>query len=185
MITLIVSLILSFSAQASDKALVKGKWIKGTPSVLLSQGLKIADPNLCEKFEVEIADENLQYKLRCGGYFNSALIPLKSDSNYKVVRSESSIKITKLGYYGQKIQTGKVSQNLVRIPYVEEIIYISFKNNKQLSFYKEKFAVDDFGRVVQGHFVQAYDLTKSEIKISQFKKVRRVYKRVVNQKRVQ
>ena len=185
MIVFLLSLLLGFSAQASDEVVTKGKWSKGEPSVLLSQGLKIKDPNLCEKFEVEIAAENLQYKLRCNGYVNSALVPLKSDNTYKVTRGQSSITITKMGYYGQKIQTSKVSQNLVRIPYVEEVLYVSFKNGGQISFYKEKFVVDDFGRVVQGHFVQAYDLTKAQVKISQFRRGKIRYKRSVNQKRVQ
>ena len=181
MIALLLSLLFAVNAQASGTA--AGKWSKGTPSVLLSQGLKITNPNLCEKFEVEIAGENLQYKLRCGSYFNSALIPLKSDSTYKVERGQSSITITKMGYYGQKIQTGKVSQNLIRVPYVEEIIYISFKPDQKLSFYKEKFIVDDFGRVVQGHFMQAYDLTQSQVKIGQYRNIKKVSKRQINQRR--
>ena len=143
----------------------KGKWTKDKFSTLQTKGLSIADANSCERFEIEVLDKNIIYKIRCGRHFSSGLLPLVNEKDYKIGKTENEITITKLGYYGQKIQSSQLGQSLVHIPFVEEVTFVKFLADGSLTFYKEKFSVDDFGRVVQESFVQGYGLTSNVIKV--------------------
>jgi hypothetical protein len=143
----------------------KGKWARGKFSTLQTKGLSIADSNSCERFDVEVLDKNLIYKIRCGRYFSSGLIPLANEKDYKIEKTENEITITKLSHYGQKIQTSQMGQSLVRIPFVEEVTFVKFLADGTLTFYKENFSVDDFGRVVQESFLQGYGLSSRTIKV--------------------
>ena len=146
---------------------VDGKWSHSKSSVLTSQGLNIVNPNQCEKFDVEISDKLFQFKLRCGAHFSSGLMPLISgNSQYQVRRGENSLMIIKMGYYGLKIQTGQARRELVKVPFVEEIFRFKVFEDKTMSFYREQFKVDDYGRIVQSNYLQAFGLTKKVLKIS-------------------
>lgn len=142
-----------------------GKWTRNQLSTLQTKGLSIEDANSCERFDVEVLDKNLIYKIRCGRHFSSGLIPLSSENEYKVEKRENEITVTKLSHYGQKIQTSPVGQSLVKIPFVEEVTYIKFLKDGTLTFYKENFSVDDFGRVVQKSFLQGYGLSNKLMRI--------------------
>ena len=141
-----------------------GKWTRSAAGSLKSRGISITEADKCEKFTVEIVGENLVYKLSCGSHFSSGLLPLTSGNNYHVERSKNEITVTKISYYGQKIQTSHKSQSLIRIPFVEEVTHVKFMTDGSLSFYKENFITDDFGRVVQKSFLQGFGLSKKLIK---------------------
>lgn len=142
----------------------KGKWIRDKFSTLQSNGLSIADASTCERFEIEVLEKNLIYKIRCGTHYSSGLVPLADEQDYKVDKKTGEILITKLNYYGQKVQTSNVGQSVVKMPFVEEVTFIKFLSDGSLTFYKENFSVDDFGRVVQKSFLQGYGLSNAETK---------------------
>ena len=142
-----------------------GKWVRDKMSTLQTKGLSIADANTCERFDVEVLNKNLIYKIRCGRHYSSGLIPLSDEKEYKVDKSGDQIIVTKISYYGQKIQTSQVGQSLVKMPYVEEVTFLKFLKDGSLTFYKENFFVDDFGRVVQKSFLQGHGLSNREIKL--------------------
>ncbi len=153
--------------QNKNEEAINGKWVYSATSALSSQGMNITNPSACEKFAVEISDKHFQFKLRCGSHFSSGLLPLVSDDEqYQIRRQADAIMIVKMGYYGLKLQTGKARRELVKIPYVEEIYRVKVVDGKSLSFYREQFKVDDYGRVVQSNYLQAYGLSKTLIKIS-------------------
>ena len=168
-LTLLVLAILIFSSPhsfARSQRVYKipahkiGKWMKTTSSSLSSNGMQIADANTCQKLDVEITKESLQYRLRCGSLYTSGLLPLDaSNAQFKVQKRKSSVLVYKMGYYGLKIQTGKTKQRMVRMPFVEEVVRFQVLPDKSLSFYKETFVVDDYGRVVQKSFLQAFGLS--------------------------
>ena len=139
----------------------KGKWIRDKFSTLQSHGLSVEDANQCESFEVEVLEKNIIYKIRCGKHFSSGLLPLGLEKDYKVERKGNEITVTKLNYYGQKVQTSNTAQNLIRNPFVEEVTFVKILQDGTLAFYKESFSVDDFGRVVQKSFLQGYGLTSA------------------------
>ena len=142
----------------------KGKWARDKFSTVQTKGLS-EEANECDRLDIEILDKNLIYKIRCGKHFSSGLIPLSSEKGYSVYKNQNEVTVTKMSSYGQKVQTSNLEQSVIRIPYVEEVTYIKFLQDGTLTFYKENFLLDDFGRVVQKSFLQGYGLTNKPVSV--------------------
>lgn len=143
----------------------KGKWFRDKFSTVQTKGLATEETSECDRLDIEILDTNLIYKIRCGKHFSSGLIPLASEKGYSVYKNQNEVTVTKMSHYGQKVQTSNLDQSMIRIPYVEEVTFIKFLQDGTLTFYKENFSIDDFGRVVQKSFLQGYGLTNKPMSV--------------------
>lgn len=143
----------------------KGAWLKGENTVIEVNGIRVHDPSQCKVFDVSVA-EVLQFKIECGGQEKAEKLNLKSNSRYSISRHGEHMTITKYNYLLKKPQVSMLEQASLKIPFVEEIVHIKRQSDGELAFYIEKFRVDEFGRIVQEFFMQAYGLSKKNMKIS-------------------
>ncbi|MEM7647362.1 MAG: hypothetical protein AAF203_10665 [Pseudomonadota bacterium] len=141
------------------------QWERSEKSIVQAKGILGANEKECRTFNISLA-EQLNFIIDCYGIKKEQSFALSNHGQNTVTKTDSHLTITSYSYMIKKAQTSQLEQDAIKVPFVEQIIHIKRQANGELAFYLEHFKVDVFGRVVQDGFIQAYGLTKKEIKIS-------------------
>ncbi len=139
-------------------------WERGEQSVV-ELNLSSTHKAQCKHFEIKI-DSHLHLNIDCDGVSRSEKISLTAGAQYTVSQTKEQWTLIKYNYLHKKPQTSRLTQTLIKIPYVEEVIHIKKQGQDELAFYLEAFKVDEFGRIVQNKYIQAHGLKTKELKVS-------------------
>lgn len=138
-------------------ALAPGVW-KGSDETLLQT---LHDGSLhsqsCKDFLVEIR-ESLLMSFQCDGKTQVKRAPLRKSAIRTVKTGKSHITITEFAFQHKKVRVGRLEQDLLKIPYVKEVIHASLQSDGSLAIHWESFEIDRFGRIVQSDLYKAFGL---------------------------
>lgn len=157
---------------ATPKKAIKvqqGVWKKGAHTVVRVGGNLSSEIDKCRSFEVRM-DSELRFHIDCQGQSKIETISLTKKDGHTISRKGGQLTITKFNFLYKKPQTSQLEQSSLKIPFVEQIIYIKKQKNGELAFYFESFRLDEFGRIVQDKLIQAHGLSRQQIKVSSLNK---------------